>query len=104
MKSVSVSALELFREFVFRKIRACFEKCAADETHLAPWHSVGFANAFWLLVRASGWESLQVLRGTAASPHRSPLRLLAGRAALSVRGVAPHRLLGAAAATLSLSC
>lgn len=45
MKSVSVSASELYRESVFRKIRVCLEKCAADETHLALWDSVCFANA-----------------------------------------------------------
>lgn len=89
MESVSVSASELFREFVFRKIRACFEKCAADETHLAPWSSVHCADAFWILIHALGWESLQVLLGMAASPGSSPLPTLS-----VVKDVALHLLLG----------
>lgn len=104
MKSLSVRALEVFRELVFRKTRACFEKCAADETHLALRDSVRFANASQIRVCALGWERLQVLPGTAAYPHCSPLRVLAGRVALSAVNdifVSAH---GVVAPMRSLNC
>lgn len=75
MKSVSVSVWELLREFMLRKMRACFEKCAADETLWALWDSVDFASASWIYVCALGWESLQVALGTAPSPCCSPFPL-----------------------------
>lgn len=73
MKSVSVSVWELFSEFVFREIRASFEKCAADETHWALWDLVEFVNASWISICALGWESLQVPLGRAPFPCCSPL-------------------------------
>lgn len=65
------------------KLGACFEKRAADETHLAPWDSVRFANTSWILVFALVWEWMQVLQGKASSSCCSPLHILTTRAALS---------------------
>lgn len=72
MRSVSVSVWELFSEFTFRKIRPCFEKCAAYETHRALWGSGDFANAFWISICALGRDSLQVPLGRAPFPCCSP--------------------------------
>lgn len=41
---ISVSALQLLREFVFRKAE-CFGKCAVDGAHLAQLHVVHAVNA-----------------------------------------------------------